>query len=180
MSEKAAIAIRRGLVADAVELARFAARTFEETFAYSTAPSNMAAFLAETYGEAQQKAELEDPATRTLIAEAGGGIIAYAQVRWAEAPGCVTGEHAVELRRFYVDRPFHGRGLADQLMTAAEGVARALGGTRLWLGVFQHNERAIAFYTRRGFTRAGVQVFRLGEDEQADFIMVKELDQVSD
>ena len=175
MSEKTAMDVRRGVPDDAPELARFAARTFEDTFAYSTAPANMAVFLAQTYGEAQQRAELEDRATTTLIAEADGRIIGYAQVRWAEAPECVTGEDVVELRRFYVDRPFHGRGIAGPLMDAAEGEARGQGGRRLWLGVFQHNERAIAFYTRRGFARAGEQVFRLGEDEQSDFIMVKDL-----
>lgn len=175
MPDEAPIAMRRGVPDDAAELSRFAARTFEETFAYSTAPSNMSAFLAQTYSEAQQRAELEDPRTTTLIAEADGQVIGYAQVRWAEAPECVSGEDVVELRRFYVDRPFHGRGIAAPLMDAAERAARELGGRRLWLGVFQHNERAIAFYTRRGFARAGEQVFRLGEDEQSDFIMAKDL-----
>ena len=175
MSMESTVVIRRGVATDARALATFAARTFEETFAHATAPQNMAAHLVNAYGEEQQGAELRDPDTITLIAESGGGIAGFAQVRRTAAPECVSGEDLLELRRFYVDRPFHGRGLAGQLMDLSEHEARALGGKRIWLSVFQHNERAIAFYTRRGFARVGAQVFRVGAEDQTDFILVKDL-----
>lgn len=169
--------IRRGRPADAGALARFAARTFQETFAHVTAPDDMAAHLARAYGEAQQGAELTERGTITLIAESTNGIAGFAQVRWALAPECVADRDSIELRRFYVDRPFHGRGLAVSLMAAAEDAVRELGGTRVWLSVFQHNDRAIAFYSRRGFAHVGNAVFMVGSDAQTDRIMVKDLRQ---
>lgn len=169
------ILIRRGVAADANALAAFAARTFAETFAHTTTPLDMAAHLASAYSEERQGAEIRDPDTITLIAEHDGTMAAFAQVRRADTPDCVTDEAVVELRRFYVDRPFQGRGVALPLMYAAEQAARELGGRRVWLSVFQQNERAIAFYTRGGFVRVGAQIFRVGGDPQTDYIMVKEL-----
>jgi GNAT superfamily N-acetyltransferase len=91
----------------------------------------------------------------------------------------VADRESIELRRFYVDRPFHGRGLAVSLMAAAEDAVRELGGKRVWLSVFQRNDRAIAFYSRRGFAHVGNAVFMVGSDAQADCIMVMDLQQKS-
>ena len=43
----------------------------------------------------------------------------------------------------------------------------------LWLGVWEHNLRAIAFYRRWGFETVGSHTFLLGSDEQTDLIMVR-------
>ena len=48
-------------------------------------------------------------------------------------------------------------------------------GTRftLWLGVWERNVRAQAFYRKQGFTVVGSQIFRLGSDPQRDLVMAK-------
>ena len=48
------IPIRRGLPADAAELAAFAARTYTETFGADTRPEDLQVYLAASYGLAQQ------------------------------------------------------------------------------------------------------------------------------
>jgi GNAT superfamily N-acetyltransferase len=87
----------------------------------------------------------------------------------------VTGEAPVEIGRFYVDRPWQGRGLAQRLMAAARDAARDLGGITVWLAVWEHHPRAIAFYQKQGFRDVGSQPFRLGSDLQTDRVMVAEL-----
>jgi ribosomal protein S18 acetylase RimI-like enzyme len=81
----------------------------------------------------------------------------------------------VEIRRFYVDRPFHGRGIAQALMRAVEETARTLGGRTLWLGVWERNPRAIAFYSKCGFVDVGQHDFILGTEEQTDRVMARAL-----
>lgn len=49
--------------------------------------------------------------------------------------------------------------------------AAASGYRTLWLGVWERNPRAIAFYERWGFATVGSHVFRLGSDDQTDLIM---------
>jgi ribosomal protein S18 acetylase RimI-like enzyme len=170
------IAIRPATVADAPALAELAARTFTDTFAADNRPEDLSAFLAQTYGVEQQTAELSDPETTTLLAEAGGAAIGFAQLRPGRVPDCVGGPAPLELQRFYVDRRWHGRGVAQQLMRAVLGVASDRGGRTLWLGVWERNVRAIAYYAKSGFVDVGSHPFQLGGDLQTDRIMVRPLE----
>jgi ribosomal protein S18 acetylase RimI-like enzyme len=154
---------------DAAALAEIAERTFRDTFAKDNTPEDLEAYVASAYGETLQRRELEDPDTLVLLGEAEDGtLIAYTQMRRVRSP---HGE--VEIARFYVDRTYHGQGLAQQLMNAAVDAARGLGGTTLWLGVWERNLRAIAFYAKCGFRDVGSQPFLVGSDLQTDRVMAR-------
>ncbi|MFL6196841.1 MAG: GNAT family N-acetyltransferase [Thermoanaerobaculia bacterium] len=163
--------IRRAGAADAAALAELAARTYTDTFADSTDPADLAAFLADSYGVPQQTRELTDSETITFVAETASGLAGFTQVRRGEAPPCVQGEAPVEIWRFYVDRTWHGRGVAQSLMAAAWDAARELGGRTFWLSVWEHNARAMAFYAKFGFRDIGSKDFWVGSDRQTDRIM---------
>ena len=78
--------------------------------------------------------------------------------------------------RFYVDRPWHGRGVAGELMAAAAETARAGGGRTLWLTAWERNPRAQAFYAKAGFRDVGTDTFVLGHSPQVDRVLVRALD----
>lgn len=158
--------LRRASASDAAALAELAARTFADTFAAQNRPEDIEAYLAKTYGEALQRREIEDPAIVTLLVEDDGALVAFAQLRRSNAK-----QGQVELARFYVHGAHHGRGIAQRLMDATVGAARELGGATLWLGVWEHNARAIRFYEKCGFRDAGSQPFLLGSDLQTDRVM---------
>ena len=167
--------IRPGASGDAARLAEFGARTFGETFGAENTAENMAAYVAHAYGEAQQAAELADPTVVTLIAEEGPAMAGYAQLRGGNAPPCVAGPAPIELWRFYVDRPWQGRGVAVALMSATLEVAAARGAGTLWLSVWERNPRARAFYRKAGFVDVGAAEFVLGHDRQTDRVMVRSI-----
>jgi GNAT superfamily N-acetyltransferase len=177
--------VRRGTPADAAALAEFAARTFAETFGPDNTAEDLAAYLAAAYGPETQARELADPDCITLIIDtsdtadtpvgAPDVIGAFAQVRRHQPPSCVTGADPVELRRFYVDRSWHGHGLAQRLMAGVHDAAHELGGRTIWLGVWERNARAIAFYEKEGFTDTGATRFCVGSDRQTDRVMVREV-----
>ena len=171
----AKMVIRRASEADAARVAEFAQRTFVETFAVDNTTENMAAHVAKSFGPEVQLGEIRDANSVTLLAELGGDLAGFAQVRRGHVPPCVTGDAPVELQRFYVDRPFHGHGIAQRLMHAVEDVARDLGGRTLWLGVWEQNPRAIAFYSKCGFIDVGEHTFFVGTDEQIDRVMSRPL-----
>jgi len=172
-----AVHIRRGVVADAGELAGFAARTFAETFGADNRPEDLEAYLASAFGEARQAAELSDPALITLLAEGDdGSLAAYAQLVATDAlPACVRARRPIQLKRFYVGAAGRGSGLAQRLMTSVRAAARAAGASDLWLGVWERNPRAIAFYVKEGFADVGSTTFLLGTDPQVDRVMVAAL-----
>jgi ribosomal protein S18 acetylase RimI-like enzyme len=175
MGYDSAVTIRTATVADAAVVADLARRTFFDTFAATNDPSDMALHLAGSYGVEQQSRELQDPAITTLLAEENGVALAYAQVRNDHVPDCVTDPGAIELWRFYVDRGWHGRGVAKPLMERVLAVSRERGAKTLWLGVWERNDRARAFYAKCGFTDAGEHVFLFGTDPQRDLVMVMPL-----
>jgi diamine N-acetyltransferase len=167
------ITIRRGMPADARLLADFAASTFRETYAVQNRPEDTALYVSRAYGQSQQVAELADPEMTTLLAEVDGQLAGYAQLRASAVPACVLGVTPLELWRFYVAAPWHGRGIAHALMKGVEREAGARQARTLWLGVWERNERAKSFYRKCGFADVGSQVFVLGTDAQTDRIMVR-------
>ncbi len=169
------LAIRRARPEDAAALAEFGARTFEESFGPDNRSDDMRAYIAANYGETKQRHEIENDGVITLLAEENGRLIAYAQMRRGPAPSPVPYANAIEIGRFYVDGPWQGRGVADALMHAVFDVARDLRADAIWLGVWQRNARAIAFYKKHAFLRAGTQPFLLGSDLQTDDVMVCKL-----
>lgn len=169
------VVIRRGVETDATALADLAARTFQDAFGADNRPEDMALHVASAYGTTQQRRELADPDITTLLADVDRRLAGYAQLRPGEPPACVTGESPIELWRFYVDRPWHGRGVAQALMQRVELEAERRGSRTLWLGVWERNPRAQSFYHKSGFTDVGSHVFIVGADPQTDRILVKAL-----
>ncbi len=160
--------IRPALLDEARTLAALAERTFRDAFAAQNTPEDLSAYIARVYGEEQQRSEIADPLLTTLVAELGGELIAFVQAK--------RGDTDLEVARLYVDRRFHGRGLAQQLMDRVLDVARAADLRSVWLGVWEHNPRAIAFYEKCGFRITGSHPFLLGSDLQTDYVMTLSLD----
>jgi len=173
MSEDSVI-IRRAIPADAEALAVFGERTFREAFGPDNRPEDVDAYVRATYSAERQGAEITDPDRTVFVGEIGGSLAAFAQLRVnGSVPVCVTGPAPIELLRFYVDRSWQGRGVAHTLMNDVVAAARARGAQTLWLGVWERNSRAIAFYGKHGFHDVGCVPFRLGGDDQTDRVMTR-------
>jgi len=171
----AAFDIRPAVPEDAALLADLGARTFRETFEGICSPQDLEQFLAATYGDAKQAAELADPARPAWVLELDGVPAGFLQLRLGHREPCVTGQRPVELQRIYVLRAVQARGLGAALMRTALDQALAWGADALWLGVWEHNAKALAFYARHGFREAGDHAFRIGQQVDRDLILAKEL-----
>lgn len=158
---------------DAQPLADFAAAIFRDTFGADNRPEDMDAYVAEAFTAERQLATLMDPGALVLVAEDDDGIAGYAQLLDGPAPAEVTGTRPIELQRFYVASRWQGCGLASTLMREALDSAAARGARTVWLGVWERNARAIAFYEKAGFRRVGAHVFMLGRDAQTDLLMAR-------
>lgn len=175
--------VRRATIADVARLSDLAAATFRETFEGENTPEDMARYLAEAFTPDRQAAEITDPAGTVLLAERRGKsgnseLVGYVHLVAGRAPAAVRGPAPLELKRLYVARAWHGRGVAQALMDAALDAARARGAETLWLGVWERNPRAVAFYAKYGFARVGEHAFVLGADEQTDWVLARPLSPV--
>lgn len=169
------LTIRRGTVRDAGLLSELAARTFSETFAADNTPEDLAAYIATSFNIARQTADLEDPASIFLIAEVDERAAGYAHLHVGEPEKSIEGSNPVELVRLYVSREWLGRGIGEQLMRACIDESRQAGHETIWLGVWERNGRAQAFYRKWNFRTVGEHMFRLGSDLQRDFVMERTL-----
>ena len=177
VASQGSLRIRRATVADAEALSEIGARTFFETFAADNTPEDMKLFLESNWHPKLQRAEILDEGLDTLLAcDASGAIAGFAQLRVNHPPPGIAVRAPVELKRFYVDKPWHGQGLARSLMEAAERAARARGAREFWLGVWERNGRAQAFYRKCGFRTVGKQIFVVGTDPQTDHVMLREFE----
>jgi len=165
------VVIRRGKTRDAELLAELGARTFSETFAPDNSAEDMAAYLATAFSGSQQAKELADRETLFLIAESDGVAVGYAMLRSGNVLENVTGENPIELVRLYVSQERLSSGVGAALMRACIAEAGRRGHRTLWLGVWEHNARAQAFYRKWNFTEIGTHVFQLGDDPQTDILM---------
>ena len=167
------VVFRHAVAEDAEALTEFAARIYYETFASVNTPENMQAYLATAFTLRQLQSELSDPQASFIISEAAGKLAGYAKLLADEPPDCVIGEDPIELVRFYIDQSWHGSGLAAALMELCLSEARQRGFRTMYLGVWEKNLRAQAFYRKWKFSRVGEHVFYMGNDPQIDWWMTR-------
>lgn len=169
------LALRSARPDDAPALAAFAEHVFRDTFGPHNRAEDMDAYCRAAFAIDHVQHELADRDYHTELAVAGGELAGYAQLRAAAPPPCVAGPAPVELKRLYVDRRWHGGGVAHALLDRAIAIAAQRGARTLYLSVWQHNHRAIAFYVKHGFVQVGVSEFQLGADVQFDPVMERPL-----
>jgi GNAT superfamily N-acetyltransferase len=165
------VSIRVADVRDAAVLADLGRRTFRETFAADNTPEDMAAYTAEAFTVGRIAAEIGETRSVFLVAEASQEAVGFARLAPEAPPACVTGPSPIRLVKLYVSADAIGSGVGAALVRASFEWASNSGHRTLWLGVWEHNLRARAFYERWGFAPVGFETFRLGSDDQNDVLM---------
>ena len=146
-------------------------KTFVDTFASVNTPENMAKYLAEALSKEKLQAELNDSNSEFYFASADGKIIGYLKVNSGSAQTDIKTDTALEIERIYVLKEYHGKNIGQLLYEKAISLAKEKGVSFVWLGVWEENPRAIAFYKKNGFIEFDKHVFKLGDDEQTDIMM---------
>jgi GNAT superfamily N-acetyltransferase len=172
-NDVAPLRLRRAGPDDAIMVCALAASTFVDTFGADNTPEDMAAYAAAAFGDAIQRAELADERNCVFIAEREGQVVGYALLHDGGVSSCVPAVGAIEISRLYATASAIGTGVGAALMSACLSEAAARGKRTVWLGVWERNARAIAFYERWGFRDQGSQIFQLGRDRQTDRVMAR-------
>jgi ribosomal protein S18 acetylase RimI-like enzyme len=168
-------AIRRAGLTDASALADLGRRTFADTFGADNSADDLRAYLDGAYAEPIQRQELASSDLTYFLAEADGVPVGFALLRRDNSSPFVDDPTAIELQRLYVDRVWHGSGLAQALMATCVQHAVARGAGSLFLGVWERNAKALRFYAAQGFVVVGSQRFMVGSDAQTDLVMWRRL-----
>lgn len=158
---------------DAYQLAQLAKQTFIDTYAATNDAQSMREHVQTYFGEAQQLAEINDPHYSNILLCADEQLIGFAQVVQKPAPACVTEDKSIALYRYYLDKAWHGKGVANTLLNAAITAAKQASADAMWLTVWEFNPRAIAYYKKIGFTQVGETHFQFAQEVQTDFVLIR-------
>lgn len=159
------------------ELKEVCRETFYETFASQNSESDMKKFLDEAYSTEKLRSELMDSDSATYIARDNGKTLGFLKLNIGKAQTEKILENALEIQRIYILKEAKGRGIGSAFMRLAEKTARERQLDVIWLGVWEHNEAAKLFYSKKGFKRFSEHTFTLGTDPQTDWLLKKEIQQ---
>ena len=160
---------------DVHTLCDFSYRTFNETFARMNTPSNLKTYLEQSYNINKLSCELSNADSLFYFLYADGELAGYIKLNEAPSQTDINDMRSLEIERIYVAKEYQGEGLGIILMNKALDIAITRQKSYVWLGVWEKNDRAILFYKKNGFYKVGTHSFFVGEEEQTDLIMRRDL-----
>jgi len=165
------LAIRRCTAADAEVFSVVANRSFYDAFIHTCSEEDMRYFLSLHYDADTLRQEIEAGKLRTWLAWRGRDAVGFFTMAQRQPSFPLPGKEqkAMELVRLYVLKAYHGKGIAHRLMQFFLSEAEKAHCPVQWLGVWEHNARAQAFYRKYGFTpTAYTHPFTIGLTLQTD------------
>ncbi len=166
------VTIKKATILDASVIAKISIETFIETFAAQNTKENMNLFLNECFNLEAVKSELLDDKTHIFMTFLKDELVAYTKIR-EETHSDFSSSKAIEIARIYVLKKYHSKKIGATLMKYIFDYAKQNKFEIVWLGVWEFNPKAIAFYKRWGFEVFGQHIFTLGTDDQNDLLMKK-------
>lgn len=161
---------------DAEILTQFGAEAMRDAFAALNTPENLEAYLASAFTPDGLHRELTDPKATFLLAKHGPDLVGYAKVRRnGPKPRRLRGQRALEVQRIYVHRDAQGLGVGRMLLEACLDIGRREGVGAVYLGVWEKNSSAQAFYRKLDFSPIGWHYFQFGSERQRDIWMSRSL-----
>lgn len=169
------IKIKKCTLEDSRKLQEISYETFNETFKHQNSPENMNAYLERAYNLTQLEKELSNLSSQFFFISFHNDIAGYLKVNTNDAQSEEMGDDSLEIERIYIKNTFQKQGLGKYLLNKALEIALERNKKEIWLGVWEKNENALAFYKKMGFVQTGAHSFYMGVEEQTDFIMTKTL-----
>lgn len=168
---KETIIIKRVDEKDILKLQAISKKTFADTFSSSNTKEDMQKYLNESFSQDQLLKEISNQNSFFYFAMIDQEVVGYLKLNVAEAQTEIYDLSSLEIERIYVLDTFQGKKIGQFLFNKAVEKAKSLNLNEIWLGVWEENISAINFYLKNGFEKFDQHIFKLGNDEQIDFMM---------
>lgn len=169
------IQTKRITLIDINQLQKIGRQTFFETFAALNTQENMHKYLEENFSLEKLTKELNNKDSEFYFAMLDDNAIGYLKLNYGQSQTELKDNQSLEIERIYVEKAFHGKKVGQVLYEKAIEVAERANVSYVWLGVWEKNTRAVNFYKKNGFIEFDKHIFRLGNDEQTDILMKRQL-----
>ena len=145
--------------------------TFSDAFRAQNNHNDFNSYLDKAFSRTQLDKELDNPKMTFYFVYFEGVLAAYFKLNEGDAQTDIKQEDSMELERIYVLKASQGKQLGKRILDWIKDWVKGNEKSFLWLGVWEKNPRAIAFYERHGFYKFGTHPYFIGEDEQTDWLM---------
>jgi len=169
------ITIKKVTPADAEALLAFSKNTFYYFYAHLNTEENIEAYSSVNFTMENMLKQLNNPNSEFYFAFNGDEIAGYLKLNFGDAQTDIKDDNTMEVERIYVSKEHHGKYIGKQLLDFALDIANSKQFAYAWLGVWEHNDKALAFYKRNGFEVFDSHPFWLGDEKQVDLMMKKVL-----
>lgn len=172
------IEIRKIDIKEVTILSAIAKETFNTTFKDTCTDADMQYFLEHNYNEEALSKELKKESYHYYFAYIDNKPVGYLLFTedYSHWPATER-KKALELKRIYILSNYQGKGVAQKVMDFYLDYATTNNYEVAWLGVWEHNEKAKAFYAKYGFENSGfTHDFPIGNTPQTDVWLWKFLD----
>ena len=169
------INIRRAEINDAEILSQLSTVTFLDTFNGTCTEEDIQQFVKKYFSPEQSFKELQDPFDYYFMAFINDEAVGYLRMKEEDSDvDEIKKYRGIELKRIYVLKKYHDKKVGAALMKFVLSFAYENKYEAVWLGVWEHNERAKIFYKKWGFTDTGVMHdFPIGSTPQMDHWYIK-------
>lgn len=153
------------------QLRAISVQTFTETFAELNTEENMEKYLNENLSMEKLTQELNTRGSEFYFAKINNTIVGYLKINEGQSQTELRTNQSLEIERIYVLKIYYGKNIGKLLFDKAVSLAKERHCKFIWLGVWEENKRAIAFYKKQGFIEFDKHIFKLGDDIQNDLLM---------
>jgi ribosomal protein S18 acetylase RimI-like enzyme len=150
-------------------------KTFCDAFQHLNNPDDFDAYFSIAFTPEKLLSEIENPDSVFYFVMLGDEQVGYIKLNYGDAQTEFGDGDAVEVERIYILSTYQGAGIGKKLLDFAITNAIENKLRYIWLGVWEHNHKAIRFYEREGFKQFSSHEFALGNDIQTDVLMKKML-----
>jgi ribosomal protein S18 acetylase RimI-like enzyme len=167
--------LKRVTEADILDLAAIAKATFYHTYSYSKTEEMMTKYINDNFSIDVIKEKVANKNTQFYFAMENDKIVGYIQINQSVAQTDLRDEDNLEIERLYVNHEEKGKGIGRFLCESMVPIGQSLGKKYIWLGVWDENEKAMAFYKKIGYVPFGEHPFYFEGIVENDILLKKVL-----
>ncbi|MAJ51579.1 MAG: GNAT family N-acetyltransferase [Flammeovirgaceae bacterium] len=156
---------------DLYHLISLSRETYYQAFKAFNTRENMNDYVMRAFSKEQLLAEMKDHQSSFYFGIFQNQRVGYLKLNEYDTASEGYEGPSIEVQRLYVQSDVQNLGMGHFLMEEAIKRARSKGFKFIWLGVWEHNEKALRFYEKFKFEHIGSHTFFMGDDPQKDFLL---------
>ena len=156
--------IRKATLDDCTNLTALALQVWLDTYTLQGLRQPISEYALSVFKEEHFRALIANPDNEIWVCINDDHLTGFITIDLAAE--FKNSDNGYEIATLYVSRHFQGQGIASSLLQKIEAVY----GAPFWLSTWVHNQRAIEFYTHRGFEIIGELWFELGSERHKNHV----------